>query len=139
MKPGPRPIASNLKEFRGNPGHRPLNADEPKPDLATHVPEPPRKLKGESRREWDRVAEHLVKTRVLALQELSLLASYCTLHAAFVKAETRGELLTASLISQYRTFAAEFGLTPSSRSRIKAGNGKEEENPFAKYTKRKRA
>jgi phage terminase small subunit len=133
---GRKPLPSNVKEFRGNPGHRPLNPNEPEPELVKEFPEPPRKLRGDALKEWNRIVPGLVQTRVLAEQELSLLASYCYLHGAVVKAERRGELLAAAYYSQYRGLAAEFGLTPSSRSRIKAGNGQDKKNPLAKYLNR---
>jgi phage terminase small subunit len=41
--------------------------------------------------------------------------------------------MTAALISQMRGLAAEFGIGPSSRSRIKAGNGKEKDGETERF------
>jgi phage terminase small subunit len=121
---GTKPKAAALR-LLGKTGHRPINLDEPKPELVTGIPVPPRKLNAEGKREWERIVPDLVKTRILASIDLSYLATYCSLHAAIVAAEKKGDLLPASYISQYRALASEFGIGPSSRSRIKAGSGEE--------------
>ena len=130
---GPKPLPRNVVELRGNPGKRPLNEDEPVIQPITELPEPPRKLKLEAKREWKRVIPYIIGNRLVGEESLSVLATYCTLHAAMVLAEKKGELPPAAYISQYRSLAGEFGLTPSARTRIKAGgNAKktEEEKRF---------
>ena len=131
MKSGQRPKSARMKLIQGNAGHEAVRdlkreaAREPEPDLVEGIPEPPRKLKAEAKREWDRVAAQLVKTRVLAVHQLSILASYCVLHAHIVKCEQRGEIATGAVYTQYRMLAAEFGLTPNSITRVKALSGEE--------------
>ncbi len=127
---GPKPTPTNIKEFRGNPGKRPLNREEPKPDQLEGLPDPPRRLKGEAKKEWYRIIGFVVKNRLIGSEGLSLLASYCNLHALIVADEKRGKLATAAMYGQYRTLASEFGLLPASRSRIKTGNA--QENPEEK-------
>jgi phage terminase small subunit len=125
MKSGQRPKSARLKLLTGNAGHEAVRdlkkqaAKEPDPELVDGVPEPPRKLKAEAKREWDRVASYLSQSRVLACQELSILATYCVLHAHIVRCEQRNELPTAAVLTQYRMLASEFGLTPTSRTRVK--------------------
>ena len=125
---GPAPLPTAIKEFRGNPGKRPLNHDEPKPELVDGLPQPPKWLKGEAKREWNRVLPYLTGTKVLAKLDTGPLATYCLLHAEVVKAARKGEIPTAAVISQYRSLAGEFGMTPSSRSRIKVGNVEEKDS-----------
>ena len=121
---GQRPKPATLRLLNGNAGKRPI-PNEPKPDLVREIPGPPRKLTREGKAEWARIVPDLVKTRILAAIDLSYLATYCALHAAIVAAEKKGDLLQAAYISQYRALASEFGIGPSSRSRIKAGSGEE--------------
>jgi phage terminase small subunit len=118
--PGGRPRKPTaLKLIEGTFRKDRANPEEPQPDLVSGMPAPPRKLKAEAMREWNRVAGELSKMRVLAVDELSVLATYCNLHAAIVKAENRDELLPAGYYAQYRGLIDSFGLTPSSRAKVR--------------------
>jgi hypothetical protein len=52
---------------------------------------------------------------------LSIVATYCTLHAAIVAEEKKGNVLVASLLAQYRTLADSLGLTGSGRAKLHTG------------------
>jgi phage terminase small subunit len=60
----------------GNPGKRPLNEDEPKPEAA--IPECPPELSSFARKEWDRLATELGSLRILTNLDRAALAAYCT-------------------------------------------------------------
>ena len=96
------------------------NPDEPQPELVKGTPDPPRRLKGEAKKEWLRTAPELARLGVLAVDELSVLATYCGLHAAIVAGERRGELIPAGYYAQYRGMVEFFGLSPSTRSKVRA-------------------
>ena len=49
---GRKPQPTALKVLKGNPGRRPLNEDEPKPEVL--LPRPPAHLSPVARREWRR-------------------------------------------------------------------------------------
>src|SRR5512146_556220 len=123
---GRLPNPSNVVEMRGNPGKRPINHDEPAPTPIEGIPEPPRKLKVEAKREWDRIIDFVVNSARCGQESLSILCTYCNLHAAIVETEKKGEVPMAALLTQYRGLAAEFGLMPASRTRIKADGKKED-------------
>ena len=117
----------------GNAGHRPL-PDEPKvPDLPDEVLAPPSDLKGESRGEWVRLAEPLRLAGVLKGSDLSVFETYCRLHGevhtleklikrvGYANAKKLGYVNDLfKLRKQKRDYAVELGLTPSSRTRVKA-------------------
>lgn len=125
---GRKPVPSNIKLFKGNPGHRPLNDKEPKPELVSSVPKPPAWLKSaDAKRIWREQVEYLTNNRVLGTNELDLLASYCFLQAEFIREARVGRTLTASLLGQMRALAATFGIGPAERTRIKTGNGQKKE------------
>ena len=126
MISGQRPKATALKLLENNPGKRRLNDQEPQPIPVAGLPDPPRKLKGEAKREWSRVIPFIMANSLTGQEGLSVLATYCGLHAAVVQAERRGEVPSASLIAQYRMMAETFGFTPSARTRIKSGNAKKD-------------
>jgi phage terminase small subunit len=131
---GPKPVPSNVKRFKGNPGKRPLNEKEPQSELVSSVPKPPAWLKtADAKRIWQEQVEFLIKNRILGKNEQDLLASYCFLQAEFIREAKTGRTPNASLVSQMRALAATFGIGPAERSRIKTGNGKEEEEDIREF------
>lgn len=121
-----RKLPKNVVKMRGNPGKRPVNEEEPEPQPLDGIPDPPRKLKPEAQKEWDRIIGFVVNNRIAGLESLSLLCTYCNIHAQIVEREILGAPIEAATITQYRLLASEFGLTPAGRSRLKTGNAKEE-------------
>lgn len=147
---GPKPKPTALRILEGNPSHRPLPENEPKPQ-ADKV-KCPNWLSPDAKKEWRRLASSMVSMGVLTNADVQSFAAYCQCYAiwkeAMLKAMATGltvetssgyimknpELSIAqSALTQMKQFAGEFGLTPSARSRINAGsaNAKDiEEDPM---------
>jgi len=142
---GRKPKPSHLKLVAGNPGKRSLNAAEPKHALS--IPTPPAELSDDAKIEWGRVAERLYRAGTLSDVDRSALAAYCQAYGRWIQAEralarmaaadpeTGGLLVETSngnaiqnplvgiankAAADMVRYAAEFGMTPSARSRIKA-------------------
>ena len=81
---GRRPKPTRLKMLTGNPGKRPLNTSEPRPDVA--IPECPSELGPVARREWDRLAGDLAALRLLTNLDRAALAAYCGAYALWAEA-----------------------------------------------------
>lgn len=154
----PRPIPTALKILRGNPGKRALNHAEPQPTVGR--PTCPTWLDIEAKREWRRVVPELEALGILTVVDRAALAAYCQSYARWQQAEavvtelgfsvplTRrgedGELTVYAMqsrpevgISQkerqiMRLFLTEFGLTPSSRTRVKVAE-KKTADPFEQW------
>lgn len=155
-KTGPKPKPTALKVLMGNPGKRPLPQNEPKPKPV--APKMPDWLDREAKREWRRVAPELERLGLLTVVDGAALAAYCQAYSQFVAATKElkahqgehGSLLitqvsytgvenkkphpaikvaneAAQLVARY---AAEFGLTPSARTRIQLP-GQPDEEPSA--------
>lgn len=141
---GRKPKPTTIKELEGNPGKRALNDKEPKPEIV--VPKCPNHLKGPARTEWNRVVTELHKLKMISNLDRAALAVCCTAWADYVKAcnklEKQGEVIISEngglyqnpwvaikkrSMDQVQKFYAEFGMTPSSRSRIKTDAPGEEE------------
>jgi P27 family predicted phage terminase small subunit len=147
---GRPPKPSTLRELEGNPGHRPINANEPKPESA--MPSSPSHLKHEARREWNRIAPELMQLGLLTRIDRAALAAYCQTWGRWCEAELKvkeaglvvkmkgGQVIPNPYLSvanaalkQLKAFATEFGLTPSSRSRLSvapAGSAADEVEDF---------
>lgn len=116
MKRGPKPKPTALKILEGAQPCR-INRDEP-PFVPGSV-EPPDWMTGEKHalalELWNEVVPILAAGRVLSVGDRSNLILLCLLYQRW-----RTDFDDRKAIDQYVRLSLEFGLTPSSRSRIKA-------------------
>jgi P27 family predicted phage terminase small subunit len=146
---GRKPLPSNVVRLRGNPGKRRLNDAEPRP--ASRLPSCPACLGEEARKEWQRLLKELAGLGLLTGLDRGLLAAYCQAHALWVEAvssiERYGTMVKSPngypMQSPYVAvankqvdimvrIASEFGMTPSSRTRIRVGETSPED-PFEAF------
>lgn len=143
---GRKPKPAHLRLIEGNPGKRSLPKGikiEP-----TAAPQPPNFINGYAREEWDRIAPGLALMGMLAEVDTAALASYCQSYAIWRQATeaiskmAASDMLTGGLMiktsngnaiqnplvgtankaaSDMVRYAAEFGMTPSARTRLNAG------------------
>ncbi len=132
---GRKPKPTKMKVLAGNPGKRPLNKNEPQPKSS--IPDCPKFLTKEAVLEWKRITLELSVLGVLARIDRAALAAYCQVWARWAKAEDKlnqdGEVtltekgneiqnpylaIANKCLKQMREYLIEFGMTPSSRSRI---------------------
>ena len=134
---GRRPTPTRIKILTGNPGKRPLNPHEPRPEAA--LPECPSELSPLARQEWERLSAELAKLNLVTHLDRGALAAYCGAYALWaeameqvqkfgtmVKSPTGYPIQSPYLAIANRQaeimlrVASEFGFTPASRSRISA-------------------
>ncbi len=134
---GRKPKPTRVKVITGNPGKRPLNLNEPRPEPA--VPECPPELGASAQREWTRLVGELASLRVLTNLDRAALAAYCGAYALWAEATEAigkyGVMIKSPtgfpIQSPYVSIAnrqaeimmriaSEFGFTPASRGRISA-------------------
>ena len=139
---GRKPKPTAVKVLEGNPGKRPLNMYEPVPEKK--APECPSWLNDEAKEEWDRLADKMVNLGTLTEMDMAAFAGYCQSYARWKEAEEfiekhgtivktpSGYLQQVPQVSIAQTnlkvmlkFCSEFGLTPSFRSRMIAGEVQE--------------
>lgn len=138
---GRKPKPTALKVLEGNPGGRPLNKNEPKP-VKKKTLKCPSHLNEEAKKEWKRLSKILIEMGVLTELDIAAFAGYCQAYARWKEAEEfiekhgslvktpNGYFQQVPQVSIAQTnlkimlkFAEQFGLTPSARSRIIAGDG----------------
>lgn len=137
---GRKPKPTIAKLLAGNPGHRRLNDSEPVPPAG--VPDCPEHLDDEARAEWFRTSKVLLDMDLLSKADRTALAAYCVLYSRWLEAErlvkkyglivkspNKGFPLKSpylciaeSTLEQMRKLLVEFGLTPSSRTRIRVAD-----------------
>ena len=148
MKAGQRPIPLHLKILRGNPGKQKLNTDEPQPEQAIDVPDPPPFITGYTADEWWITATELHRLGLLTKVDVPALAAYChsfgqwrmaaeslakmqandpIMNGMIIKTKY-GDAMQNPLVSIARKpaadmvrYASEFGLSALARSRLAAG------------------
>ena len=132
---GRRPKPTKFKLIAGNPGRRPLNKGEPRPKTATT--RAPAGLSRLARKHWTLVAKQLADARILTELDKPALMLYCEAWARWREATTEvekgGMLIKAQngfdmqnpylaiankAADQMHKMMSEFGMTPSSRSRV---------------------
>jgi phage terminase small subunit len=77
MKAGQRPMPTQLKLLRGNPGKQRLPANEPQPAQAIDVPAPPPFITGYAADEWWTVGTELHRLGLLTKVDCAPPAAYC--------------------------------------------------------------
>ena len=154
MAAGRKPKPTALRLVGGNAGRRPLNKNEPKPELSQ--PTPPAFLNDDAKVEWGRICETLYKVGLMTELDRGALAACCQAYGRWAQAERalarmsdKDELNRALMIktsngnaiqnplvgiankaaADYVKYAVEFGMTPSARARVTATtNDKQEDN-----------
>ncbi len=138
---GPRPEPTAIKEMKGNPGKRALNDAEPQPSKVFSLPVPPESLGDAGTRLWKELGAELVRTGLLTFADLPMFEALCLNYdlmlAARVEIAQKGMLVHgargkvrnpaiaafSAATSAIKTLGAEFGMSPSARSRIKVPDG----------------
>ena len=142
-----KPTTLHVLEGTFNATRHAGRANEPRPTVA--VPDaPPVVAKNDiAAEEWKRICEELLSVGLITALDRGAIAAYCIAYARWCKAECEiGELTTTTeksvivnplvtvanqAMEQMRKFLIEFGMTPSSRTKVRAveqpknrGNGK---------------
>lgn len=141
MPRGPAPKPTLLKIASGNPGRRPINTREPRPESAAGTP--PEWLGDGAKKLWFRIAGPMVRCGLATAVDEHALARYCSLLHLWIRALAGVEKARATSYSiksrkghivghrelahfsdlrrlgpQLTQLEREFGLTPSARTRI---------------------
>ena len=145
-KSGPRYKPTQAKRLAGTLRADRVNSNEPVGPVLGKMPRCPSHLNGEARKTWSRVGRALIDTGVLTGVDLQGLEAYCVVYARWQDVETQLKLYGVMLsqdgrlfpspylkiaedcLKQMRAWMTEFGITPSSRSRVTAQK-KEPSNP----------
>ena len=162
--PGRKPKPAKLHLLHGNK-HK---VKDNTPILDSQIPDMPDFLSEEAIEEWNIMAPELDAVGLLSTIDKAALSAYCQAYGRWRKVEKllnqtgvvykkkvknketgemedTGELLTNPLLwianramEQMRQFSTEFGMTPSSRSRVAVRDIKKSVNPYEEWKKGKK-
>lgn len=154
--PGPAPTPTTLKLVHGNPGKRPLNKREPRPELGR--PTCPSWLPREAKAEWGRITSQLEAMKLLHKIDRGLITAWSVcwaqMHDATVQIDAEGYVTETEkgnliqhpmvgvrnrAITQMLHLAQQFGLSPSARTRIQVGNQEAAQTPLQEIIARGKA
>lgn len=151
MQPGRKLKPTELKILEGNPGHRPLNENEPKPRKSKI--KCPNYIRQDriAKQEWDRITPELYILNLLTVVDRVSIEILCTQYSIYrwamadikengltVPNTRRGIKPNPSLAIAreaakiIKAIVVEFGLTPSSRVRLDVSNPTDEDDPIEK-------
>ena len=147
---GRRPKPTEIKLLQGTQRSDRINRQEP--DLKSEIPSCPTHIQGESRQEWKRITKELGAIGILTRVDRAAIAAYCDAYGRWTKAlmklNEEGLLVKApsgypilnpclsiinSALDQMRKFLTEFGMTPSSRTRINVAKKNEDKDDAARF------
>jgi len=136
MISGPKPKPTALKKLSGRSHHK-QNKKEPSPLRLTSVPPAPRWLGIIARAKWKELAKDLCALGLLTKIDQDALARFCVVYQRWREAEEKikeeGEVITTQTgypiqspwlmiankcVLQLNAIGSEFGLSPSSRTRV---------------------
>jgi len=139
---GPAPKLNATQIVKGDPGKRARRAAAVEPVVPVADYDAPKWLDGEARAEWDRIVALFTEMersgqRLMTALDVAALAVYCDAFSDYELARKQvaieGKVLTTekgyaytnpwvaiqkTAAEQIKKFAAEFGFTPSARSRM---------------------
>lgn len=158
---GAKPKPTRMKALSGT--LRPHRMNPAEPDPPPGVPEAPPHLTAAAREEWTRVTEEIAGLGIVTCLDRGTLAAYCQAYGRWVAAEealgrmARKDAITSGIVIRTKSgnaiqnplvgaankamadmvrYAAEFGMTPSSRTRVAAFEVDDEDDPFAQFKRR---
>lgn len=134
------PTPTAIKLAYGNPGKRPMNPDEPMPPVGAQMPEG---MSEAAQKEWGRISKQLENAGILTEIDADALGLYCEAYARYKHANAqlarfgivvRGArtgfpvqspflAIANKAFEQMRSILTEFGMTPSSRTRVSKVQG----------------
>ena len=139
---GPKPLPKNIHLITGNRAKIPLGKLNASIQPDTDIPDCPAHLLPEAKKEWKRIVPELEKMRIISEMDRSALAVYCQAFARWVQAEKKLKSMSDDSlvdetpsgykqisvwlqisnrsVEQMHKFLCEFGMSPSSRSRVTA-------------------
>ena len=147
---GRKPLPTHLKLVKGTARPHRINHDEPQPTVA--APAPPAHLDVRARTRFAEMAEMLARHGVMTELDTAALARYAVVWCRWIDMEAEvkrrgpvvktdgGNIIQNPFLSvankclmQMAQLESEFGLTPSSRSRIRASVPPGAADPFEDY------
>lgn len=166
MTKGRKPLPANVHVMNGNPSKKNIAALSNGARIESAIPKMPSHLDTIARKEWRRIGEELLKLGLVTKIDMAALAAYCCFYSEWVQCEKKlkdigfeqrvittanGYLqqnawvsLRNNALSQMKSYLVEFGMTPSSRSRVDVtpqqdlfgddgSSESDSKNPAAKY------
>ena len=150
---GRKPLPTHLKLLKGTARPHRLNKAEPRPAVA--IPKPPAHLDERARARFTAMAQMLASHGVMTELDAGAIARYAVGWCRWLDAEAEvkrrgpvvkteaGNIIQNPFLSvankcllQMAQIESEFGLTPSSRSRIRMAEPADQTDPFEEYLNR---
>ena len=114
---GRRPKPTVLKIIKGTARKSRLNPKEPQV-IEGDFRKCPSWLCSEGQKEWKRISGKLKGTGILTELDRTAFTVLCQMWGEYVEGTKNKEPVSMAHITQMRLMAGEFGLTPSSRSKV---------------------
>ena len=137
---GPKPLPDNVHRLNGNPSKKKFSVLSDGSRVPVEIPDCPSHLDAGAKREWKLIVPELERLGLIAKIDKAALAIYCVAYSRWESAEKElkklgvealtlktpsGYIQTSPLLQisnkaqeQIRSSLADFGMSPSARSRV---------------------
>ena len=155
--PGRKPLPNNIKRLHGTDQPCRMNDNEPQPIAS--IPRAPSHLSKDAKTEWKRMSKTLYNLGLLTEIDRAALAAYCQAYGRWVESEKNVQKYGTVMISpdkgwpvqspylsiankaleQMHKYLVEFGMTPSSRSKISVNKDGNKGDDFEEFLSDRRS
>ena len=132
-----RRLPDNVKQLRGTAKPCRSIGETLDFEAVDQIPPAPISLGVHGKEYWDGIVPLLLDKRVLTVVDLESLEIMCLMYHKVLKASFAETDLNAASVTQLRLYQTEFGLTPASRAKLKAGDDGPKGNKFSGNGKKK--
>lgn len=117
-----------LKVIQGTVRNDRSNKNEPSPD--SRMPKCPAWVNRHGKREWKRLLTELDKFGIATGFDFVAFAVLCNMWGEYIDGVQSGDSVSIAHITQMRLYLIEFGLTPSSRSKVSSSKKEKNNDPW---------
>ena len=156
---GRKKLPTEIKELKGTLQKCRELDNQMKPEKIVDLPYPPEYLNDDGKREWYAIIKEYNKLGMISKLDLSMLGLYCNEIATYIEmtnklkdkdrimvfknpdnsikyaAQVPYQKIANDALAKALKIAIEFGLTPSSRTRISTGQLGDNDDPFVEFLK----
>jgi len=156
---GRKKLPTEIKQLKGTLRADRQLKDEMKPAKIVDLPYPPEYLNDDGKKEWYNIIKEYHKLGMISKLDLSMLALYCNEISIYIEmvnklrdkdrvmvfknpdgsikyaAQVPYQKIANDALAKALKIASEFGLTPSSRTRISVGQISDNEDPIMQFLK----
>jgi|GEM_PF-4516414 phage terminase small subunit len=132
------PQPNNIKALKGEARPERFQPDGVETEKLMELPDPPEWWPIKTVQFYQKKGAQMIAHKMLTVLDIEYLEMYCLLYCKMNKLWQADETPSMSMYTQLNSFAAQMGLNPISREKMKAPTADKKQNKYAKKGKPKK-